>query len=118
MSRDPTLLLEDIAGACDRIATYTLGVSEERFRVETMMVDAVVRNLQVIGDATKRLPPELRQKYPDVPWREAAAMRDVLVHGYFGIDLDLVWDVVRRDVPVLRSKVGAILAQITRSGSA
>jgi len=74
-----------------------------------LRVDAVARNLQVIGEATKRLPGDLRAKFADVPWRKMAGLRDVIAHDYFGIDVTLVWDIVQRDVPLARMKVAAIL---------
>lgn len=117
MSREPDLFLEDIVLACDRIASYTLGVTIDGLRANAMLADAVVRNLEVVGEAAKRLPDDLRARHTDVPWRKMAAMRDVLSHGYFGVDLDLVWDVVQKEIPVVRVKVGAILARVRTSSS-
>ncbi len=110
MSRDTRLYLADIVGCCDKIGRYTVGLTIEQFRSDEKVVDAVARNLELIGEATKRLPDDLRARYQDVPWRKMAGLRDVIVHGYFGVDLQLLWDIVQKDVPSARLKVAAILA--------
>lgn len=109
VSRDLRLFLEDIVHACDKIGRYTVGMTLEKFAKDEKVVDAVARNLEVIGEATKRLPDDLRQRFPDVQWRKMAGLRDVIVHDYFGIDIPLIWDIVQRDVPIARLKVAAIL---------
>ncbi|HXT98119.1 MAG TPA: DUF86 domain-containing protein [Polyangia bacterium] len=116
MSRDARLFLEDIVACCDKIGRYTLGLVFEQFRKDDKTLDAVARNLELIGEATKRLPEELRKRYQDVPWRRMAGLRDVIVHGYFGIDVQLLWDIVQKDVPAARLKVAAILATEFSSG--
>ena len=76
-----------------------------------MVQDAVVRNLEIVGEAAKRVSPDLRKRAPDVPWREMAGMRDKLVHDYFGVDLDLVWDVVATELPAARSRILLLLKE-------
>lgn len=110
MSRDTRLFLEDIVACCDKIGRYTVGLVFDQFRRDDRTLDAVARNLELIGEATKRLPEELRGRYQDVAWRRMAGLRDVIVHGYFGIDVQLLWDIVQKDVPAARLKVAAILA--------
>jgi uncharacterized protein with HEPN domain len=112
VSRDVRLLLEDMVESCDRIGRYTLGVSVEAFARDEKTIDAVVRNLEIIGEATKRVPQSLREQFSDVPWRKMAGLGDVVAHHYFGIDLRLVWDIVERDVPFARLKLAAILATL------
>jgi uncharacterized protein with HEPN domain len=109
VSRDVRLYLEDIVASCDKIGRYTIGLSFELFSANEQLVDAVARNLEVIGEAAKWVPEQVRSSYPDVHWRKMAGLRDVISHGYFGIDLQLVWDVIQRDVPTARAKVAAIL---------
>jgi uncharacterized protein with HEPN domain len=99
----------------ERILLYTTGGREDFF--ESLLIqDAVIRNFEVIGEATKKLSLELRQQYPDIPWRRIAGFRDVLIHDYMGIDLDEVWDVVDRDLPELKSNVEAILQELAAKG--
>ena len=74
-----------------------------------MVIDAVVRNLEIIGEAVKRLPEEIRKHYSDIPWKEIAGFRDVLIHDYFGIDTSVVWKTVVEDLPFLRKHIELIL---------
>jgi uncharacterized protein with HEPN domain len=83
----------------------------DRFLADIKTQDAVVRNLEIIGEATKSLSTGLREKYPDVPWKGMAGVRDRLIHHYFGVNLDIVWDIVAVELPALESQVEAILQQ-------
>lgn len=87
-------------------------MSREDFLKSVNIQDAVIRRLEIIGEAVKNIPPEFRDEYPDIQWRQIAGMRDVLIHGYFGVDLDLTWKVVKSDLPELERKVAGILKKL------
>ncbi len=108
MSRDPRLYLEDIRESCAKIERYTHGLSFESFRADEKTVDAVLRNLTVIGEAVKHLPDDLRNRYPEVEWRKIAGLRDIVVHEYFGIDEDILWDIIQNKIPELLGSVERI----------
>jgi uncharacterized protein with HEPN domain len=109
-------LLNDIREAVRRIRVYTDATTYERFLGDIKTQDAVVRNLEIIGEATKNLSAQLRGKYPDVPWKGMAGVRDRLIHHYFGVNLDIVWDIVTGELPVLESRVEEILLNEQGSG--
>ena len=111
MSRDPRLYLEDILEACEKILQYIEGISREDLTTDTMRLDALVRNIEILGEAAKNLPEEVKAKIPNLPWREITAMRDVLAHAYFGVDHDIVWDVATTKVESVRRLVSEYLHQ-------
>jgi uncharacterized protein with HEPN domain len=94
--------------AIDRVLQYTES-GRDAFFADPMIQDAVVRNLEIVGEAAKRVSPTLQERAPTVPWREMAGMRDKLVHDYFGVDLTLVWDVVEHELPQVRASISALL---------
>jgi len=103
--RDDTVYLKHIRDAGQRIESYLDGVSEDEFLEAPLIQDAVIRQIQVIGEAAKRLAAAFRGSTSDIPWSDIAGMRDKLVHDYMGVDLDAVWDTAIRDVPALMSQV-------------
>jgi len=109
MPRDFRVYLEDILEAIARIQRYTQGLSQDAFADDQRTVDAIVRNLEVIGEAVKQLPAEVRLRAPAVEWQKIAGLRDILIHQYFGIDIEIVWDVVQTKLPDLRAAVLSIL---------
>jgi uncharacterized protein with HEPN domain len=100
--------LEHILGAIAKIEAYA-GVGEEQFFTEPLRQDAIIRQLEIIGEATKRLSRNLRSRHSEVAWRRMSGMRDVLIHNYMGIDLTLVWSVTQNDILELKRLVTAIL---------
>jgi uncharacterized protein with HEPN domain len=110
MSREYLDFVEDILDAMNKAVNLLEGVSYSQFEADFRINFAVVRALEIIGEAAKRLPDELRQEYPDIPWRGMAGMRDRIIHGYDNVDLQIVWDVVMRDIPEIKPKIEMILA--------
>jgi uncharacterized protein with HEPN domain len=103
--------LKDIGEAIRRIKAYTDAMTYDRFLEDLKTQDAVVRNLEIIGEATKSLSMGLREKYSEVPWRGMAGVRDRLIHHYFGINLDVVWSIVTSELPTLESQIDAIMQE-------
>ncbi len=97
--RDYKVYLADILDAIASIETYTAGFTLEAFRADPKTQDAVVRNLEIIGEAAKRIPDYVREAHPDIAWRPAAAMRDFLIHEYPEVDVEAVWDTIQSDLP-------------------
>jgi uncharacterized protein with HEPN domain len=101
--------VEDILDAMDKAELLVADVTYEQFEADFRVNFAVVRALEIIGEATKRLPYDVREKYADIPWRGMAGMRDRIVHGYDSVDLEIIWDVVKRDIPQIRPHLQQIL---------
>ena len=107
--RDVRLRIEDMLEAIERIEAHSAGFTADQFRQDQKTFDAVVRNLEVIGEAASRLDDEFTALRPAVPWTDVRAMRHVLVHEYFGIDAGIVWETVVHDLPVLRRELEELL---------
>ncbi len=109
MPRDSKVYLEDILEATRKITAYTTGLSKTVFLEDEKTIDAVVRNLEVIGEAVKKLPEDLRAQHSAVEWKKIAGLRDMLIHEYFGLDAEIVWDIVQHKVPALDREVRTML---------
>jgi len=109
MKKDDTVFLRHILDAVNWIEEYTHGMDYEGFMDAHLVQDGVIRQLEIIGEATRNLSKELRDKNAEIPWKDMAGMRDKLIHQYFGVDIAAVWDTVTVDIPGLKGSVTKIL---------
>ncbi len=107
--RKPNVYLQDILESIEYIQRFLDGVSEEEFYKNVEKQDAVLRRLEIIGEGVKHLPEEIRKKHPDVPWRQIAGMRDIIIHEYFGVTLEMIWVVATEDIVDLKENVKKII---------
>ena len=105
---DDVVYLKHILDAAAKIESY-VAVGREEFAAKSHWQDAVIRQLEIIGEATKRLSADLRGQYPEVPWRRIAGLRDVLIHDYMGVDIAAVWQITQKDLPPFKEHVQIIL---------
>ena len=110
MNKDPLIYLEHIRACIQKIVDYTEGNTEEDFLKNSMIQDAVIRNFEIIGEASKQLSVDFRAKYPEIEWKKIAGMRDKLIHDYIGVDIWAVWAVVEKIIPNLAMQIDRIMA--------
>ena len=110
VSRDHLLYLEDIESGCKKVIRYTGGLSFDEFLLDEKTFDAVLRNLEIIGEAVKHIPDEIRERSPDISWREIAGMRNFIAHVYFALDLEVLWNVIQVEVPTLLEAIHNAIA--------
>ena len=109
MKRDLILFVEDILENIKLIEGSTRSLTKKDFEENLDIRDATIRRLEIIGEATKNIPEEFRGKYPEVEWREISGTRDKIIHNYFGVDLDVVWDIIKKDLFELKKEIEKIL---------
>jgi uncharacterized protein with HEPN domain len=109
MPRDYKVYLEDILQAISRIREYTAGLSAAAFAVDAKTLDAVVRNLEVIGEAARALPEAIRSQHPEVDWKKTVGLRNILIHQYFGVDSEIIWDIIQNKLPALEEQIRAMV---------
>ena len=109
MPRDIKLYLEDILSSIEKIIGYTKGILFKDFIKNSMVVDAVLFNLQIIGEAAKHLPDEFRNRHKEIEWRKVAGFRDMIAHEYFGVSMEIVWDIIQNNIPELKKAIEGLL---------
>lgn len=106
--RDYKLYLDDILQAIDSINRYTKKLTHNKFKKNKLVIDATVRNLEIIGEAVKDIPAGIKEKYSEIEWKKIAGLRDILTHEYFGVDLDILWDIIKNRLPDLKKKISKL----------
>lgn len=109
--RDYRLYLDDMLEAVKRIEKYTKSLILEKLKKDDLVLDGIVRNLEIIGEAAKNIPAQVKEKHPEIEWKKMSGLRDILAHEYFGIDLEVVWDIVKNKLPILKMQVNRILKE-------
>ncbi|MFC1727380.1 DUF86 domain-containing protein [Patescibacteria group bacterium] len=117
MKKDPKIFLKHVLESIEEIEGFIEGFSEEEFSRDIKTQDAVVRRIEIIGEAVKNLPVSFRNKHPDVEWREIAGMRDKLIHHYFGIEMSIVWATSKKDLLKLKKQISKILGSLEKSAN-
>jgi uncharacterized protein with HEPN domain len=105
MNKDPGIYIDHILESIDLIEDYLEGKTKEDFLASKQLEDSVIRRIEIIGEAAKNISSDIRAQYPDIPWSDIAGMRDILIHKYFGIDLELTWQAANKDIPDLKTKL-------------
>lgn len=109
MKRDYCDSIQDMLNAINNIRTFIGGIDQQQFASDLKTVLAVIKSIEIIGEATKNIPSEIKDKYPEMPWRKMMGMRDKLAHHYFGIDLQMLWDTATDSIPVLEEPLRRVL---------
>ena len=112
MKKEIRVYLEDILESIGKIEEYTNGIALEEFKNNAECQDAVIRRLEIIGEAVKNLPSDLKEKYSSIPWRQIAGTRDILIHEYAGVSLERVWKVITDDLEPLKSVTSQVLSNL------
>lgn len=109
MNKDYFIFIKHILESIEQIESFSKGLSKETFLKDKLRQSAVIRQLEIIGEATKNIPPEFRKKHHEIEWNKIAGLRDKVIHHYFGINLNIVWEVIKKDLPKLKEDIKKIL---------
>jgi len=111
MQKDSNIYLKDMLKSIEKIEYYVKDCSYGNFTSNNMLSDAVVRNLEIIGEAAKNIPSEIKRKNPQIEWKKISGLRDILIHAYFGINLEIIWDIVSNKLPQLKNGIREIISK-------
>jgi len=117
MKKDPLIFISHISDSIDNIESFSKDLSKEKFIKNKLRQSAIIRQLEIIGEATKNIPSEFRKKYPENEWSKIAGLRDKITHHYFGINLDIVWEVVEKEIPKLKENIKKIIEDLKEENS-
>lgn len=112
MKKNPNIFLKHIIESILLIEEYSKGVTQAQFLKNRSLQDAIIRRLEIIGEAVKNLPLSVRSKHSDIPWKQMAGMRDILIHEYFDVDLVLTWRVVKKEIPFIKNQLTTLLESL------
>ncbi len=107
--RNYKLYLQDMLEAVQKIEKYTKGMSFHQFEKSDLVIDGVIRNLEVIGEASKQIPADIKKEFKDIEWKKISGLRDILIHAYFGVDIQIIWDITQNNVPLLKKNLQTYL---------
>jgi uncharacterized protein with HEPN domain len=111
MTKDPQIFLQHIMESIEQIEDYLVDVLKEEFMDSSRLQDAVLRRIEIIGEAVKNIPDDFKEKHPEIPWQKIAGMRNKIIHEYFDIDLPLVWSTAKTDIPKLKKQIAKLLEE-------
>jgi hypothetical protein len=112
MARGINLYLQDIVDSIEKIEQYTSNLFFDAFAKDRKTMDAVVRNLEIIGEAAKNIPENTKTQHPNIPWQEMIGMRNKVIHEYFGISAEILWETIKNDIPLLKASIAALRNKI------
>ncbi len=117
MTRDLRLYIEDILNSIEKIEQYTRDINEHDFLSDTQVQDAVLRRLEIMGEAVKTIPQPFRDKYPNIPWKKIAGLRNILIHEYFGVNIRRAWKMAKQDIFELKNELIKVKNDLQKSNS-
>ena len=109
MNKDPEIFIKHILESIEEIENHTKEISKAEFLKSTLVQDASIRRLEIIGEAVRKIPTETRNAFKAVPWKQIAGLRNILIHEYFGVDIKLVWNIIKKDLPTLKVNMRKVL---------